>query len=82
MLLKRVQTVEFDPSKKSHREAVRAFSVRNAWSDSPLRFSHDPTYGCIAEQVQAKLLKWYMAKESSRYKNNGNARWLQKEGYR
>jgi hypothetical protein len=56
MLLKRQSTIDFDPSNKEHRAAVRAFLKRKAWSDSPLRFSHDPTFGSVADQVQAKLL--------------------------
>jgi len=63
MLLKRQALIEFDPSNKEHRAAVRAFLKRKAWSDSPLRFSHDPTFGSVADQVQAKLLHWYVDQE-------------------
>lgn len=66
MLLKRQETIDFDPSKKEHRAAVRAFMKRRAWVDSPIRFSHDPQYGSIAEQVQAKLLEWYIKQEDSK----------------
>lgn len=64
MLLTLPATVEFDPSKKAHRDAVRAFMVRHAWVDSPIRFAYDPAYGSIAAQVQTKLLQWYMDKEA------------------
>lgn len=64
MLLTLPATVEFDPSKKAHRDAVRAFMKRQAWVDSPIRFAYDPAYGSIAAQVQSKLLKWYMDKEA------------------
>jgi len=63
MILKHLATVTFDPSNKEHRAAVRAFMKRRAWADSPLRFTHDPTYGSVAEQVQTKLLLWYMEQE-------------------
>ena len=66
MLLKRMETIDFDPSNKEHRAAVRAFMRRKAWVDSPLRFTHDPNYGSIAEQVQAKLLDWYIAQEEAK----------------
>lgn len=63
MLLKHTETVEFNPALKEHRAAVRAFLRRRAWNDSPIRFTHDPAYGSVAEQVQSKLLAWYLAKE-------------------
>jgi len=66
MLLKRQETVDFDPSNKAHRAAVRAFLKRRAWVDSPIRFAHDPAYGSVAEQVQAKLLQWYVYQEESK----------------
>ncbi len=66
MLLKRPDTVSFDPANKEHRAAVRAFLKRGAWIDSPLRFNHDPAYGSVAEQVQNKLLHWYVAQEEAR----------------
>jgi hypothetical protein len=68
MLLKRQEIVEFDPSKKDHREAVKAFMVRNAWVDSPLRFAYDPAYGSVAEQVKTKLLAWYVEQDKPRKK--------------
>lgn len=64
MLLTLPATVEFDPSKKAHRDAVRAFMKRQAWVDSPIRFAYDPAYGSIADQVRSKLLQWYMDKEA------------------
>jgi hypothetical protein len=66
MLLKRQELIEFNPTKKEHRAAVRLFLKRRAWVDSPLRFAHDPQYGSVAEQVQAKLLDWYVAQEEGR----------------
>lgn len=66
MLFKRQDLVEFNPANKEHRAAVRAFMKRRAWADSPIRFAHDPQYGSVADQVQAKLLQWYMAKEESK----------------
>lgn len=62
-ILRQVGTIEFDPSKREHRDAVRAFMKRNAWVDSPLRFAYDPQFGSVAEQVKSKLLDWYIAKE-------------------
>lgn len=66
MLLKHQETIKFDPSKKEHRAAVAAFLKRRAWSDSPFRFAYDPDYGSVAEQVQAKLLDWYLQKEATK----------------
>lgn len=63
MLLEKQEVVKFDPAKKAHREAAAAFLVRRAWGDSPLRFAHDPAYGSVADQVEKKLLAYYMAKE-------------------
>jgi len=66
MYLSKPATVEFDPSNKTHRAAARAFLKRKAWVDCPMRFTHDPSYGSIADQVQAKLLEWYVAQEEAR----------------
>lgn len=66
MFLKRQEPITFDPSNREHRAAVRAFMKRRAWVDSPIRFSHDPQYGSVAEQVQAKLLDWYIAQEEAK----------------
>ena len=63
MLLKIQGTVAFDPANKEHRLAVKAFMKRQAWADSPFRFSYDPAYGSVAHQVQAKLLDWYIEQE-------------------
>lgn len=65
MLLKRIHVVDFDPSMRAHRAAVRAFLKRRCWGDSPMRFSHDPAFGSVADQVQARLLEWYVARESN-----------------
>lgn len=64
MLLQRQTLIDFDPSNKEHRAAVSAFLKRKAWSDSPIRFAHDPAYGSVADQVQAKLLQWYVDNEA------------------
>jgi len=64
MILQKSKTVDFDPSSKLHRASVVAFMRRNAWVDSPLRFTDDPEYGSVPEQVQTKLLRWYMDKET------------------
>lgn len=66
MILQRQEIIEFDPANKEHRAAVRAFMRRRAWVDSPLRFAYDPSYGSVAEQVQAKLLEWYIAQEEAK----------------
>ena len=66
MLLKRQELVEFNPANKEHRAAVRAFLKRKAWMDSPIRFAQDPTYGSVADQVQAKLLQWYVDQEDAK----------------
>jgi hypothetical protein len=63
MPLEKPNTVKFDPSKKAHRESAAAFMQRRAWGDSPIRFSHDPIYGCIADQIEKKLLAYYMSKD-------------------
>jgi hypothetical protein len=63
MPLEKQNTVKFDPSKKVHRESVAAFMRRRSWSDSPIRFSHDPAYGSVADQVEKKMLAYYMEKE-------------------
>lgn len=66
MILVHAQLTEFNPSIKAHRDAVKAFMKRFAWADSPLKFAHDPSYGngSVAEQVQSKLLNWYLAQEN------------------
>ena len=66
MILQKPNTTPFDPANKAHRLAVAAFLKRNAWSDSPIRFSYDPNYGSIADQVRAKMLAWYMDKEMNK----------------
>lgn len=73
MLLKRQETIEFDPSKKEHRAAAHAFMKRGAWADSPLRFAYDPSYGSVADQVKAKLLEWYIAKDTKTSSKEKNA---------
>lgn len=63
MLLKSRETENFDPSKKAHREAAAAFMRRRAWGDSPIRFKHDPAYGSVADQIEKKLLSWYLSRD-------------------
>lgn len=63
MYLKKPETIKFDPSIKEHRQAVSAFMKRRAWSDSALRFTHDPMYGSVSEQVQLRLVEYYIGKE-------------------
>ena len=67
-MLKKIQTVNFDPTNKEHRAAVRAFLKRNAWNDAGFRFSHDPAYDSVVEQVQSKLLQYYFAKDLDKAK--------------
>lgn len=66
MLLRHPATVTFDPANKEHRKAVQAFLKRNAWADTPMRFTHDPEFNSVADMVQAKLLAWYMEKDLNR----------------
>lgn len=68
MILQHPATIDFDPSNKEHRHAVKDFLKRKAWSDTKLRFTHDPVYGSIASQVQGKLLDWYLKQEDNRSK--------------
>jgi hypothetical protein len=65
MILSKTATVQFNPAQKIHRAAVKAFMVRRAWVDSPLRFAEDPVYNhaSVADQVQSKLLAYYLKKE-------------------
>jgi hypothetical protein len=62
-MIPKLETVTFDPSLKEHRAAVRAFMKRKAWMDSPIKFRNDPNFGSVADQVQTKLLQWYMEQE-------------------
>jgi hypothetical protein len=63
MPLEKQNTVKFDPSKKAHRASAAAFMRRRSWSDAPIRFSHDPAFGCVADQIEKKLLTYYMSKD-------------------
>lgn len=74
MVLKKAETVNFDPSIKEHRNAVRSFLKRVAWSDSPIRFSHDPAYDSMADQVCSKLLAWYLSQEQTRSSRSRKAK--------
>jgi len=80
-MLKRTDTVVFDPSIAEHRKAVRGFMKRNAWVDSPLRFKHDPAYGNVANQVQIKLLQWYLDQEEVKEKKAADRK-IEKEKIR
>jgi hypothetical protein len=64
MLQSKVNTVTFDPSKLEHRTAVASFMKRNAWGDSEFRFSHDPAFGSVADQVKVKMLHWYIQQDT------------------
>ena len=66
MLLKRRETIVFNPSDREHRAAVRAFLKRMAWADSPLRFSYNSAFGSVAEKVQTRLLQWYLDQEEAK----------------
>lgn len=68
MILQQPATIDFDPANKEHRQAVKDFLKRKAWVDSKYRFTYDPIYGSIANQVQEKLLAWYIDQEDSRTK--------------
>lgn len=70
MFLKNHDTVNFNAANKGHRQAVALFLKRNAWIDSPIRFSYDPTYGSVSEQVQVKLVQYYLDKELNRPKRH------------
>ena len=37
---------------------------RNAWGDSEFRFSHDPAFGSVADQVKVKMLHWYIQQDT------------------
>ena len=67
-ILNKPNRVTFDPNKKTHREAVRRFMRRNAWSDSPILFTYDPAYDSVSEQVQIKTLVWFLEREECRTK--------------
>lgn len=73
MILQKPNTTPFDPANKAHRHAVAAFLKRNAWADSPIRFSYDPTYGSVSDQVRAKMLTWYMDKEMIKIPKSASA---------
>lgn len=64
MLQSKVNTVTFDPAKLEHRIAVASFMKRNAWGDSKFRFSHDPAFGSVADQVKVKMLHWYIQQDT------------------
>ena len=64
MILQKTNPIEFDPSNKEHRFAVAAFMKRTAWVDSKFRFSYDPAYGSVSDQVKVKLLHWYIEQET------------------
>lgn len=63
MIIERQKTVTFDPADKKHRDAFHKFLKRRAWVDSPLRFTYDPAYGSVVDQVSEKLVTWYLEKE-------------------
>lgn len=65
MILQKIPSTNFDPSNKEHREAVGAFLKRTAWGDSKFRFTHDPAYDSVADQVKSKLLTWYLKNDKA-----------------
>jgi hypothetical protein len=64
MILQKQNTVAFDPSNPRHRIAVASFMKRTAWADSDFRFTHDPAFGSVADQVKVKMLHWYIAQDT------------------
>jgi hypothetical protein len=64
MILQKLKTVDFDPSNPEHRFAVASFMKRTAWGDSKFRFTHDPSYGSVADQVRVKMLHWYITQDT------------------
>ena len=64
MILEKTNTVAFDPTNKDHRIAVATFMKRNAWGDTEYRFTHDPAFGNVADQVKIKLLHWYVGQDT------------------
>lgn len=65
MILQRTETVNFNPAKAEHRAAVASFMKRTAWGDSKLRFTHDPKFSSVADQVRSRMLDWYISRDSS-----------------
>jgi len=65
MILQKIPSTNFDPSNKEHREAVGAFLKRTAWGDSKFRFTHDPAYDSVSDQVKSKLLAWYLKNDKA-----------------
>jgi hypothetical protein len=64
MILQKTNTVNFDASNPEHRKAVAMFMKRTAWADTSYRFSHDPAFGSVADQVKVKMLHWYIAQDT------------------
>ena len=64
MILKKTPTVDFDPTNAEHRAAVAAFMKRTAWCDAKFRFTYDPEFGSVADQVKARMLAWYIAQDT------------------
>lgn len=64
MFLQKIPTVAFDASNPEHRRAVASFMKRTAWADSKFRFSHDPAFGSVADQVKVKMLHWYIQQDT------------------
>lgn len=64
MILQKTNTVNFDASNPEHRKAVAMFMKRTAWADTNLRFSHDPAFGSVADQVKVKMLHWYIQQDT------------------
>lgn len=63
-MLQKINAVAFDASNPEHRVAVASFMKRNAWTDSNYRFTHDPAFGSVADQVKVKMLHWYIEQDT------------------
>jgi hypothetical protein len=72
-------TVVFDPNIAEHRLAVRAFMKRSSWGDSPIKFKHDPVYGSVANQVQVKLLRWYLDRDEAKEQKKAKSKEVVKD---
>lgn len=65
MTINTTPAVDFNPQDPTHRMAVARFMKRYAWNDAGIRFTHDPEYGNLVDQVKDKLLKFYLAQEAT-----------------
>ena len=56
-------TVAFDPANQQHRMAVGRFMKRYSWADAGIRFSYEPEYNNLVDQIKDRLLKHYLQQE-------------------